>query len=68
MESGIDSRHFNFVHQVGRAGEGVCRIRNRAVHGNCEVRSAELSGKNCRNRARHATVRGGVLRVAWGLC
>src|SRR5260370_18904588 len=57
MESGIDPRVFDFVHQVGDAGEGVRVISDQAIHGKCEVLSTAIPGETFRDRARHAALR-----------
>jgi len=64
MKPGIDSRSLNFVRQVVGAGERMRITSYFAVHGKCEVWSPEISGENGRDRPSHATVRGGILRVA----
>src|SRR6266403_4158651 len=65
MKTGIDPRVLNFVDQVSGAGEIVGRVSNQALYGKCQVRT-EGSRQNRRDRARHAAVRGRILRMAGG--
>ena len=66
MESGIDPRVLNFLHQVHGAGEMVRCIRHQAIHRKGEFRSPEVSRQNRRDCAGHAAVRRRILWMAGG--
>ena len=68
VESGIDPRDLDFVHQVSGAGEVMRRVSDRAVHGKCDVRSPEISRENCRDRTCYEAVSGRILWVVRGIC
>jgi len=56
MESGIDPRVLNFLHQVAGTGEIVCRVSNQAIHRKRQVQGPEVSFYNRRDRACRATM------------
>lgn len=47
VEPGIDSRHLDLLHQFICTCEGVRRrVRDQAVHGECEVGGSEIASQN----------------------
>ena len=68
VESGIDPRHLNFVHQVGGAGEVVRRVSDKAIDGKRDIRSPEVSRQNRRDGTRREAVRCRILWMIRGVC
>ena len=68
VESGIDPRDLDFVHQVSGAGEIVRRVSDQAIDGKRDVRSPEVSRENRRNHTCHEAVRGRILWVIGSIC
>src|SRR5260370_13914573 len=65
VESGVNARVFHFGHQVHGAGEIVRRVSDKAIDGELQIRSSEITLQNRRDRAGDAAVRSGIFRMSW---
>src|SRR6266705_3522075 len=65
VESSVDSRVLDFVHQVHGAGEVVHRVSDEAIHGELQIGSSEVPLKNRRDHASDAAVSSRILGMSW---
>src|SRR5216683_7589047 len=65
VESSVDSRVLDFVHQVTGAREVVCGVGDETVHGELQIGGSEVPLKNRRNHASDAAVSSRILGMSW---
>src|SRR5260370_30483958 len=65
VESSVDSRVLDFVHQVAGAREVVCGVGDETVQGELQIGGSEVPLKNRRNHGGDAAVSSRILGMSW---